>query len=515
MSENKPRSRKRVVDVSSAPAAAPAKKPEKPSTSEEKWEKAAAAAPAGASFADLLGSEPVPEAPKAKVGDAVSGTVVHSGNDGIFVDLGGARQQAFFPRSELLNAQGEVTAKVGDSIKGFVTKVAPDGTLELGKGLGRGMGLEELEAAMREKIPVTGKVSGVNKGGVQVDLGGLRAFCPISQLENRFVNDASIYLQQTLQFHVVEVKEDGRDVVLSRRAILEAEAAEGRAALMETLKPGARMHGRVVRVRDFGAFVDLGGVDGLIPTRELSHARLRPDQVVSEGQSVEVMVQEVTEKDGDLRITLSLKDLADDPWDNVDSVAPQGTVVQGTVRRLMDFGAFVELAPGVEGLLHVSELGAGARHPSSFLHVGQTLLVTVQSVDPSKKRISLAPAPKDAEAGTRVVARSLRIGDVVDVVANKVERFGIFVQVEGTTGRAGRGLVPMRELGVAEGTDVRKLYPEGKTFQAKVIDTTKLALSVKAIAEDEERALVKSYQEKTQAAGGMGTFADLLGKLKS
>ncbi len=441
--------------------------------------------------------------------------MVHVGAEGAFVDLGGARQQAFFPRSELLNARGEITAKTGETLKGVVTRIGPDGTPELARGLGGagGMSLEELEAAMDAKVPVEGKVSGVNKGGVSVDIGGIRAFCPISQLELRYVEDSSIYLQQTLRFHITEIKE-GRDVVLSRRAILEEEQAAGRESLLAELEPGTRRHGKIVRVRDFGAFVDLGGIDGLIPTRELSHARLRPDQVVSVGQSVDVMVQEITRKDGDLRITLSLKDLADDPWDQVNSVAPGGTVVQGIVRRLMDFGAFVELSPGIEGLLHVSELGSGARHPSSFLSVGQSLLVTVQSVDPSKKRISLAPAPKDAEVGTRVTAKALQVGDVVDVLVDSVERFGVFVQVEGTTGRAGRGLVPMSELGVAEGVDLRKLYPNGKQFQAKVIDTKKLALSVKRIAEDEERQVVQSYQEQAKQAGGMGTFADLLGKLK-
>lgn len=465
-------------------------------------------------FADLFADVAVPKNASSSVGDKVTGLVVHAGQDGVFIDLGGARQQAYFPTVDLLNEKGELTIKAGDTLTGFVVRI-DDGTPVLGKGLGKGttMSTDELRVAMDEKIPVQGKVSGVNKGGVSVDIGGLRGFCPIGQLELRYVNDASIYLNQTLPFHVIEVKGD-RDVVLSRRAILEAEKAVNQEALAERLTPGTRLNGKIVRVVEFGAFVDLGGVDGLIPTRELSYARQRPDEVVSVGQSVEVMVQEVTKKGDDLRITLSLKALADDPWENVGHAAPSGTVVQGTVRRLMDFGAFVELAPGIEGLLHVSELGAGARHPSSFLNVGQELLVTVQSVDPSKKRISLSPAPKDAAIGARVTSATLTVGDVVKVTAEDHQQFGIFVRVEGVSGKAGRGLVHNRELGIEHGVDVKKAFPLGTTFDAKVIDTTRLALSVKAIAEDEARATVKEYQDASQTKS-MGTFADLLKKMQS
>ncbi len=499
------RGRKVVRDVSKREAP----QTQKQVTSADAWSaKADGNAP---SFADLFSGESVPEDKSLKVGDAVEGTVVHAGNDGLFLDLGGARQQAFYPRLELSEKLAE--AKVGDTVKAFIVRIE-GGNVVLGQGLGKGMSTDELQAALDEKIPVEGKVTGVNKGGVSVDLGGLRAFCPIGQLELRYVNDASVYLNQTLRFHVLEIKGD-RDVVLSRRAILEAEKEATREALAEKLVPGTRLTGQIARVVDFGAFVDLGGIDGLIPTRELSYDRRRPEQVVSTGQQVEVMVQEVTRKGDDLRISLSLKALADDPWDAVERVAPSGVVAQGVVRRLMDFGAFVELAPGIEGLLHVSELGAGARHPSSFLNVGQALLVTVQSVDKNKKRISLAPAPDGAEAGTRVAQAALQVGEIVNVSVEMHERYGIFVQVEGVAGKAGRGLIHARELGVDHGVDYKKAFPLGKTFKAKVIDTGRLSLSVKAIAEDEARATVREYQASSEKAT-LGTFADLLkSKLQS
>ncbi len=464
-----------------------------------------------ASFADLFDGDSVPRATKLSVGDVVEGPIIQVGSDGVFVDAGG-HQQAFFPRAELLE-KGELTVEAGDVIRGHVVRIGDDGTAELGRRLGRGMSLEELDAARAEGLPVEGKVVGVNKGGVSVDLGGVRAFCPIGQLDRVYVADASVYLQQTLRFLVTSVEGDG-DVVLSRKAIVEAEAERNRDALLAELQVGEVRVGTVVRVRDFGAFVELApGLDGLIPNREISHDRRRADQVVSTGQSVEVKIQEITRKDGQPRITLSLKAMADDPWDAVERVASPGQVVQGVVRKIMDFGAFIELAPGVEGLLHVSELGGGERHPNTVFNVGEPLLVTVQSVDLQRKRISLAPAPKGATAGQRVDGNQPQVGDIVKGVVDSHERYGVFVQIEGIPGRAGRGLIHEKELGLGHGVDAKKEFPIGSTVEAKVIKSGKLALSIKAIAEDEARREVASYKA-SQDKKSMGTLGDLLADLK-
>lgn len=474
-------------------------------SSEDQWKKRAAAGD-NASFADLLGNERMDtrmERQKLSVGDEVEGTVVHASDQGLFLDLGGMRNQAFFPRLEL--SEKDAALNTGDTLKAYVVRF-DKGNAVLGYGLSGGRSAEDLRQAMEENIPVDGKVTGVNKGGVSVDIGGIRAFCPMGQLELRYVSDASVYLNKTLQFHVTEIR-DERDVVVSRRAILESQKEAHRAELIATLTPGTIAKGRVARVVDFGAFVDLGGIDGLIPTRELSYDRVRPDQVVAQGQEVEVMVQEVQEKGDDLRITLSLKALGTDPWDTLDTIAPPGVVISGSVRRIMDFGAFVELAPGVEGLLHVSELGA--RSAQEALNVGEKVRVTVQSIDREKKRISLVPAPEGAEAGVRVSAPTFKQGSVVDVVAEEYANFGVFVQVDGVPGRAGRGLVHVKELGLEHGQDMKKAYPLGKTFKAKIIDVRRLSLSVKAIAEDEERATLAQYQQKAKSST-MGTLGDLL-----
>ena len=399
-------------------------------------------------------------------------------------------------------------------IRGHVVRIDDDGTPELGRRLGKGMSLDELEAARAEGLHVEGKVVGVNKGGVSVDLGGVRAFCPISQIDRAYVADASVFLQKTLRFVVTSVDHAKKDVVLSRKVILEAEAEENREALLAEMSVGDVRMGTIVRVRDFGAFVELApGLDGLIPNREISHDRRRADQVVHTGQSVEVKIQEITRKDGDLRISLSLKAMGDDPWDSAERVASPGSVTQGVVRKVMDFGVFIELAPGIEGLLHVSELGAGDRDPSSQFNVGQPLLVTVQSVDRDRKRISLAPAPKGATAGQRVDGNQPQVGDIVKATVSQHEPYGVFVQIEGLPGRMGRGLIHEKELGLGHGVDAKKAFPIGSTVDAKVIASGKLALSIKAIAEDEARREVESYKA-TQGAKSMGTLGDLLAGLK-
>ncbi len=464
-----------------------------------------------ASFADMFEKQAaVPDGRRFSIGDQVEGTVVHIGADGAFVELG-SRQQAFYPKAELVDPRGELKTKVGARIRGFVVKFDPEGNPELGRQMGGGgVSLDQLRTAMDEKIPVEGKVSGVNRGGVSVMFGKVRGFCPMGHLELHRVQDASKYLQQTLQFHVIEVKE--REVVVSRRAILEVEAKAKRDVALEEIRPGARLTGTIARVVDFGAFVELApGIDGLIPTRELSYDRRRPDQIVSTGQRVEVLVTEVTQKGGKPRIALSLKALGDDPWDRVDQIAPRGQVVQGVVRKLMDFGAFIELAPGVEGLLHISELGAGAKDPSSFMNVGDPLLVVVQTVDKERQRISLAPAPKDARAGAKAATSKVQVGDIIEVTVEKIERFGVFVQLDGVAGKAGRGLIPSRELGVDEGSDLRKKFPVGTRVKAKVIDTGRLKLSIKAMKDDEDRAVFESYK-KSKEGQSMGTFGDLLKK---
>ena len=458
-------------------------------------------------------------------GERLSVTVIQVGRDGVFVEVPdrggmGQRVQAYFHSADLRNAEGQIDVKPGDKLDAMVVEIDASGSARLGRTAGKPAGLDALAAAHASQVPVEGKVAGVNKGGLDVEIGGLRGFCPMSQIDRGFVADPQAYVGRSLEFLVTEVRDGGKRVVLSRRAALELESKAKAAQTLAGLQVGAAVRGSVTAVRDFGAFVDLGGVEGLIPSSELSHDRgKKAADVLAPGDVVEVLVRDVKEgppnKRGEptTKITLSLKALAADPWLDIQQHAPVGKVVRGTVTRLMDFGAFVQLAPAIEGLLHVSELGGKISHPSAVLKPGEQLNVVVRSVDASARKISLAPAPEGLALGSDAQSPSFVVGAVVQGVVDRVEQYGVFLQVDGTRGRVGRGLIPNAELGVARGADLRKLFPPGTRLTAKVLETGegKLRLSVKAVAADEERADFDGYRASVSQST-LGTLGDLLRK---
>ncbi len=466
------------------------------------------------SFAELFAREANVGAARARrlsIGDEVEGVVAHVGADSVLVDLD-AKQQGWFARQDLIGPDGELVVKLGDKVRGHVLDIdRSTSEVQLGTALGKDAGRAQLALAYEQGIPVEGRVAAINKGGAEVEVAGLRGFCPMSQLDVRFVEDPSAFVGQTLRFAVVELKD--RDVVLSRRRLLERDAQQARAKLESKLEEGAVMSGRVTQIRDFGAFVDIGGMEGLVPVRELSHDRVqRPEDVLAVGDVVEVKVLRLEREGEKLKITLSLKALAGDPWEGISTIAPVGRVVAGQVTRLTEFGAFVRLAPGVEGLLHVSELGARVTHPSEALEIGQQLLCVVKEVDAKRRRVSLTLSEQGAREGEE--ARTIRpvLNAIVMATVEKHERFGVFVQVAGTQGRAGRGLVPSAELGIARGADLRKELPLGTQVRAKIVDATegRLRLSIRAAVDDAERADFDTYRQNQAPKGGMGTLGDLL-----
>lgn len=473
--------------------------------------------------------EPKQRQKRLHLGETCRAEVVQIGRDGVFVEVQdhatlGKRPQAYLRRADVCNAAGELTVKLGDVIEAVVVEIdARSGEVRLGRGMGKPEGLAELENAYAAGVAVEGKVTGVNKGGLDVEVAGLRAFCPISQADRGFVADPTTLIGRSLQFRVTELKDGGKRVVLSRRAVLEAEAKHAAAQTLSQLRPGAVVRGTVSSVRDFGAFVDLGGIEGLIPNTELSYDRgKKAGDVLTAGDVVEVQVRELQEgvvnKRGEptTKITLSLKALAADPWENIGAHAPEGKVLRGTVTRLLDFGAFVQLSPGVEGLLHVSELGGKVAHPSQLLKVGEQLNVIVRSVDRGARKIALSPAPDGLAVGADAKGPTLVVGAIVSGAVDRVESYGVFLQIDGTRGRVGRGLIPNAELGTPRGSDTRKLFPPGTKLVAKVLETGegKLRLSVKAIAEDEERADFDGYRSNAAASNKLGTLADLFNKKK-
>jgi small subunit ribosomal protein S1 len=345
-----------------------------------------------AEFAALLESEHHAEPSDGKIGDKVTGKIVQIGEKDAFVDCG-LRNELPMAVAELQDGNGEFKHKIGDRVTGHIAK-GPDGLkLTLAVNL-RDAGREALREAYESATPVSGKVSETNKGGFAVDLGGVRAFCPFSQIDVRRADDPTVFVGRTLQFQILELSDNGRNVVVSRRALLQADREAQAQETRASLHLGDALTGTVTRLVPFGAFVEIGGIEGLVHISQISHQRVGdPSEVLREGQEVKVKVLEIQNlgQGRSERISLSIKALASDPWPETAAGMVPGTDVDGAVTRLVDFGVFVELQPGVEGLIHISEL-ANRRiiHPREVVNEGDQIKVRVVDVDLSRRRISLS-----------------------------------------------------------------------------------------------------------------------------
>jgi len=345
-----------------------------------------------AEFAAMLAAEGSATTKTAKAGDQATGVIIQIGKADAFVDCG-LRLELPIAVSELCNADGELAFEVGDQITAHVA-AGPNG-LKLTRALQlRDTDTEALHAAFAAGTPLAGKVGSTNKGGFSVDLGGVRAFCPFSQIDIRRADDPTVFVGQSLTFVILELSDDGRNVVVSRRALLQAERETEAQATRAAIGLGVELDGIVTRLVPFGAFVDIGGIEGLVHISQVSHQRVNdPADVLHEGQTIKVKVLEIQSlgQGKSERISLSIKALAPDPWPKAAAALEPGSEVSGTVSRLVDFGVFVELQPGVEGLIHISEL-ANRRiiHPREVLNEGETVSVRILEVDLQRHRISLS-----------------------------------------------------------------------------------------------------------------------------
>src|SRR5438309_4018203 len=387
-----------------------------------------------------------------EIGQMVKGRVIQVSDEHVFVDVGG-KGEAWIDRAELADDEGRLKVKVGDEIE--ATVVATGDEIRLSHRLRQGaQAREALAVAAQTGVPVEGKVAGVIKGGYEVTVGGMRAFCPFSQMELRRVESEQEYVGRVLEFRVTKYAEGGRNLVLSRRALLEEQAEQAAVETRKKILPDAVLPGTVVSLADFGAFVDLGGVQGLVPMSELSHARVeRAGDRLRVGEPVTVKVLRIDEAKG--RISLSLKALEGDPWAAVPGRLRERQVVHGRAVRATEFGVFVELLPGVDGLLHNTEIprsrGGALREAAAG---GAEVTVLIVSVDPEKRRIALALAPEGATAGEQMESR-VEVGAVLTGTVERLESFGVFVRL----GPGQTGLIPIAELGMARGTDLRKAVP--------------------------------------------------------
>jgi small subunit ribosomal protein S1 len=433
-------------------------------------------------------------------GQVVKGRVIQISDEHVFVDVGG-KGEAWIDRAELTDDQGRLKIKVGDEIE--ATVVATGDEIRLSHRLRQGgQAREALAVAAQTGVPV--------EGGYEVTVGGLRAFCPFSQMELRRVESEQDYVGRVLPFRVTRFAEGGRNIVLSRRALLEEEAAKAAEETRKKILPDAVLPGRVVSLADFGAFVDLGGVQGLVPMSELSHARVeRAGDRLTVGEHVTVKVVRVDETKG--KITLSLKALEGDPWAAVPTRLRERQVVRGRAMRATEFGIFVELLPGVDGLLHTSEI---PRHRAGALRAaaaaGAEITVMIVSVDPAKRRIGLALAPEGMAVGQELES-TVAVGAVLTGTVDHVEPFGVFVRL----GPGQTGLVPNAELGTARGADHRKMFPAGSEMKVLVLAIEeggrRIRLSREKALAHEEQAETQAYIKDAARKGGFGmTLGDFL-----
>jgi len=329
-------------------------------------------------------------------GQTIEGTIVAIGSDVAFVNVGG-KGEATIALDELRDDDGALEVAVGDRVTAVVVSTA--GELTLSRRLARGAAtLRQLEDAFQAGLPVEGKVERAIKGGYEVRIGHQRAFCPMSQIDIARTSDPAVHEGRVYTFRIVEFKEDGRNVVVSRRALLEAQQQDQAADVRKSIVPGAVVTGDVVSVREFGAFIDLGaGVQGLLHVSEMGWSRVSAASVVAVGDRIALKVLRV--EDGG-KIALGLKQLQDDPWSKVQATYAIGQVRDGRVTRVADFGAFVELEPGVDALAHGSTFPPTGRAGgwAKTAGVGTTGAFTIVAIDLEKKRIGVAPVAEGPAA---------------------------------------------------------------------------------------------------------------------
>jgi small subunit ribosomal protein S1 len=458
------------------------------------------------SFAELLESSLETPGGQFAPGDTVSGTVVKITKDTVFVDLGG-KSEGIADVVEFRDKEGNLSLKEGDTVELRVASLR--GGIHLSKAI-KAHGAEAIDLlrdAQRNQIPVEGRVAAVNKGGFEIDISGTRAFCPVSQIDLQFCEKPEEHIGARYPFRIMEIKEKGKNIILSRRALLQEEQDKKAKETLSSLKEGLELEGTITRLMDFGAFVDIGGIEGMIHVSEISHARIgQPSEVLEPGQKVKVKVLKIDpDKGGRRKIALSLKALEQSPWEK-GFPFKEGEVISGTISRLADFGAFVEIAPGVDGLVHLSEISYDrVQHPSRVLKEGDRVDVLVLKIDEEKRRISLSI--KDAAIKQRIVDAGgevrLEVGQVLKGIVEDQKSYGLFIRLP-QLGMGVRGLLPTEELVQSEKGDVKKRLPRGREIQVEIIsidEKGRIQVSQKVTKERQDREDYEKFLKKEEPSG--------------
>ena len=416
------------------------------------------------SFADLL-NETMGDTLE---GSVLSGTVLNIENDLVIIDVG-LKSEGRVPLKEFTMPGQEPTIKAGDTVEVFVERYEnKDGEVMLSRDKARREeAWVELEKKFNDGVRVEGVIFNRVKGGFTVDLGGAVAFLPGSQVDIRPVRDVAPLMNNAQPFQILKMDKARGNIVVSRRAVLEEARAEQRQELIQNLEEGSVLQGVVKNITDYGAFVDLGGVDGLLHVTDISWRRINhPSEVLTVGQSVEVQVIKFNRETQ--RISLGMKQLETDPWETVAAEFPVGTKFNGRVTNITDYGAFVELLPGIEGLVHVSEMSWTKKnvHPGKIVSTSQEVEVVILDVDTSKRRISLG-LKQTMQNPWEAFLDSNPVGSSIEGEIRNITEFGLFVGLEGDID----GMVHLSDIDWNRvGEEAVKDYTKGESVSAKVLD---------------------------------------------
>ncbi|WP_092782679.1 30S ribosomal protein S1 [Rhodospira trueperi] len=419
-------------------------------------------------------------------GTVIKGTVIAVRNDHIVVDVG-LKSEGRVPLKEFTKAGEDPELKPGDPIDVYVERYEDrDGNIILSRDKARREeAWNELEKAYNDSQRVKGQIFGRVKGGFTVDLSGAMAFLPGSQVDIRPVRDVTPLMGQPFEFQILKMDRARGNIVVSRRSVLEETRAEERSKLLERLKEGEILDGVVKNITDYGAFVDLGGVDGLLHVTDISWKRINhPTEALSIGQTVRVQV--IRFNPDTQRISLGMKQLEADPWEGVAAKYPVGTVFAGRVTNITDYGAFVELEAGVEGLVHVSEMSWTKKnvHPGKIVSTSQEVNVMILDVDPDKRRISLGLKQTLGNPWSDFLEK-FPVGTEVEGEIKNITEFGLFIGLSGEID----GMVHLSDLDWSRsGDEAVKDYAKGDVVKAKVLDVDvdkeRISLGIKQLGDD-------------------------------
>ncbi|MCP4303054.1 MAG: 30S ribosomal protein S1 [Gammaproteobacteria bacterium] len=438
-----------------------------------------------------------------RVGEIITGEVVDINRDVVIVNAG-LKSEGVIPVEQFYDENGELDVNVGDTVE-----VALD-SFEDGYGESRlsrekakrARAWTRLEEAQQADEIVTGRFTGKVKGGFTVDIGEIRAFLPGSLVDVRPVRDTAYLEEKELEFKIIKLDQKRNNVVVSRRAVVEKEFSEEREKLLETLKEGERVRGIVKNLTDYGAFLDLGGIDGLLHITDMAWKRVKhPSEVVEIGQEIDVVVLKFDREKN--RVSLGLKQMGDDPWENLMRRYPEGQRLFGHVSNITDYGCFVEIEDGVEGLVHVSEMDWTNKNvnPNKVVTLGDEVEVVILEIDEERRRISLGmkqckPNPWD-EFGT-----TNNKGDIISGKIKSITDFGIFIGLEGNID----GLIHLTDLSWNKlGEEAVRDYQKGQEVEAMVLsidpERERISLGIKQIEKDPFASFIASKPKGSIVTG--------------